>query len=123
MFISSIMFNSCTKQSKWAQMKHQAYKQNYCIQFHIKTHPKILKLITPKQGVFKVYHVKFELNWANGTMSMKINKNRHNYRLQITTSTHASTSKIHNSMKTKKKWMRPKQGGPNMCLLQACQIS
>ena len=104
-------------------MKHQAYKQNYCIQIHIKINPKILKLNTPKQGSIKVYHVKFELNWANGTMSMKINKNRHNYRLQITTSTHASTSKIHNSMKTKKKWMRPKQGGHTMCLVHAYQIS
>ena len=62
-------------------MKHQAYKQNYCIQIHTKENPKILKLITPKQGVLKVYHVKFELIWANGTMSMKINKNRHNFML------------------------------------------
>ena len=123
MFISSIKFNSCTKQSILVQMKHQAYKQNYCIQIHTKTHPKILKLITPKQGSIKVYHVKFELNWANGTMSMKINKNRHNYMLQFTTSMHTSTSKIHISLKTKKKWMRPKQGGPNMCLVHAYQIS
>ena len=123
MFISFIMLMLCTKQSILVQMKHQTCKQNYCIQIHTKTHPKILKLITPKQGAIKVYHVKFELNWANGTMSMKINKNRHNYRLQITTSIHASTSKIHISLKTKKKWMRPKQGGPNMCLVHAYQIS
>ena len=84
-------------------MKHQTHKQKYCIQIHTKTHPKIFKLNTPKQGSIKVYHVKFELNWANGTMSMKINKNRHNYMLQITTSTHAFTSKIHKSMKTVKK--------------------
>ena len=123
MFISFIMFMLCTKQGKLVQMKHQTCKQNYCIQIHIKTNPKILKLITPKQGIIKVYHVKFELIWANRTMSMKINKNRHNYRLQITTSMHTSTSKIHNSMKTIKKWMRPKQGCHIMCLLQACQIS
>ena len=123
MFISSIMFNSCTNNTKWGQKKHQTCKQNYCIQIHTKINPKILKLNTPKQGSIKVYHVKFELNWANGTMSMKINKNRHNYRLQITTSTHASTSKIHNSMKTVKKWMGPKQGCHIMCLLQAYQIS
>jgi len=123
MFISSIMFNSCTKQSLLVHMKHQTYKQKYCIQIHTKIHPKILKLNTPKQGIIKVYHVKFELNWANGTMSMKINKNRHNFMLQFTPSMHTSTSKIHISLKTKKKWMRPKQGGPNMCLVHAYQIS
>ena len=123
MSLSFIMFMLCTKQGKLVQMKHQTYKQNYCIQIHTKTILKILKLITPKQGIFKVYHVKFELNWANGTMLMKINKNRHNNRLQITTSMYTSTSKIHNSMKTKKKWMRPKQGGHTMCLVHAYQIS
>ena len=123
MFISSIMLNSCTKQSILVQMKHQIYKQKYCIQSHAKTHQKNLKLNTPKQGSIKVYHVKFELNWANGTMSMKINKNRHHFMLQFIPSMHTSTSKIHISLKTKKKWMRPKQGGPKMCLVHAYQIS
>ena len=123
MFISSIKFNSCTKQSILVQMKHQIYKQKYCIQIPTKINPKILKLNTPKQGSIKVYHVKFELHWANGTMSMKINKNRHNFMLQSTPSMHTSTSKIHISLKTKKKWMGPKQECHIMCLQHAYQIS
>jgi len=123
MFISFILFILSTKQGKLVQMKHQAYKQKYCIQIPIKINPKILKLNTPKQGSITVHHVKFELNWANETMSMKIHKNRHNYMLQFTPSMHTSNSKIHISLKTKKKWMRPKQGCPNMCLLHSYQIS
>ena len=59
-------------------MKHQTHKQKYCIQIHAKTHQKILKLNTPKQGSKSKKKVK-TARYPPSNIKLTSNKIKHHW--------------------------------------------